>query len=115
MGWAGAGLAFTTGGAGGAIVVPFVVAALSAVAAAEAVARMALLPMLFKAPEAVVAVWSIRRPTIVLISPPDRACAAAAPSALARSTFMRCSSGVGGLGVTGGGALAVFMIVLMVV
>ena len=43
MDWAGAGLAFTTGGAGGAnTAIPFVVAAWSAVAAVEAVAMRAL-------------------------------------------------------------------------
>ena len=69
----GAGLAFTTGGAGGAAAVPFDVAAWSAVAAAEAVATSALLPMLFRTPEAAKVPWSIRRPTNVLISPPARA------------------------------------------
>ena len=55
----------------------------------------ALLPMLFRTPEAAEVPWSIRRPNRVLISPPDLACAAAAPSALARSTLVRCSSGLG--------------------
>ena len=110
LGWAGAGLAFATGG--GAMAVPFVVTARSAEAAAEAVAKKVFLPMLFRTPEAAVAVWSIRRPTSVLISPPDLACATAAPSTLALSTFMRCFSGVG-LGMIVG-ALTFFMIVLMV-
>ena len=51
VGWAGAALAVTTGGTGGACI-PFVVADLSAVAAAEAVAIMALVAMLFKTLEA---------------------------------------------------------------
>ena len=40
FGWAGAGLALTTGGAGDAITIPYVVAACGAVAAVEAVAMI---------------------------------------------------------------------------
>ena len=46
-------------------------------------------------------VKSIMRSISVLASPPDRACALAAPSALERSTFTTCSIAVGGAGVTG--------------
>ena len=73
LGWAGAAFARMTSGAG-ATSMPFVVEALSAVTAAEAVAMNAFLPMVFRTPEAAEVVLPIIRPISVDASPPDRAC-----------------------------------------
>ena len=97
-GAAGAALAVTMGSLGAATSIPFDVEALSAVTAAEAVAINAFLLMFFKKPEAAEVVLPIFRPISVLASPPDRACALAAPSAFERSTIAACSMAVGGTG-----------------
>jgi hypothetical protein len=79
------------GGFGAAMSIPFVVEALSAVAAAAAEAMKAFLTPFFRILEAAdltVDPWSIIRPMGVLVFPPDLACALAAPSAAAISTFM---------------------------
>ena len=104
LGWVGAAFARMTGGAGAATSTPFVVEALSAFTAALADAMKAFFPFFFRTPEAAdraEVVWSISRSISVFASPPDRAWARAAPSALERFTFTTCSIAVGGAGVTG--------------
>ena len=101
-GAAGAALAVTMGGFGAEISRPFVVDALSAVTAALALVINVFLLIFLNTPEATdVAtdvVLPIIRPISVLVSPPDRACALAAPSAFERSTIAACSMAVGGAG-----------------
>ena len=73
LGWAGAAFAVTMGGLGAAMSIPFVVEALSAVAAAEAEAMKAFQPPFFRILEAAdltVDPWSIIRPMRVLASIP---------------------------------------------
>ena len=102
-GRAGAALAVTTGGLGATTSMPFVVLDRSAVTAAEAEAMNAFLSVfrILEAVDLTVDPWSIIRAMRVLASPPDLACATAAPSAFARSTVMACSIGDGVAGVTG--------------
>ena len=103
LGGAGAAFARTTAGTGSGSTT-FVVETLSALTAALAVAMNALFVNVLRTFEAAVragAVVSMSFSNNVLASPPARAWARAAPSALERSTLAIWSIAVGAAGVTG--------------